>query len=198
MRKITSLALSCVALGAAALATPASATNYVFSETGFSDNATLTGTFSGSDVNSDGTIDGTELTAFTAIFSGNSVTNAFTVGLGDLYSFGYTLNGLLGGPNSGFLAIGADAFAEVGPPNSCSGGSALCGVVISPLKPIGQHTDTSTQQAIVNVLGGGTGTPEPGAWGMMMLGFGSIGAFLRGRRKPQDSAARTFALTPAL
>jgi hypothetical protein len=63
-------------------------------------------------------------------------------------------------------------------------------VVISPLQPLGAHSDSSTLKAVV------TAAPEPASWGMMTLGFGAIGAFLRGRRKPQ-TGSRSLALTPA-
>jgi hypothetical protein len=46
-----------------------------------------------------------------------------------------------------------------------------------------QHGVATTLAGIVQINGGGfTGAPEPAAWAMMLVGFGTVGAMLRRRR----------------
>lgn len=68
---------------AAALAQPAQAETFTFSQNGYADGATLTGSFSGTDLDGDGWLYGYELTAFELHWSGNRAVEAFSHGFDD-------------------------------------------------------------------------------------------------------------------
>jgi hypothetical protein len=163
--------------------------NFSFSEDGFSDGASVTGTFSGTDLDSNGQISsqfGNEVTAFSMSFSGNSVVPAFSANLSGLIGFAYTLNGGALGDHSANASAGthADGIFVIsthgwswsvgpGPLHFCSG-SNPCGQV-----------SAGTGSA----SGAGT-VPEPAAWVLMTLGVAGLGACLRTlRRDVIDSAA---------
>lgn len=69
-----------VALAAAALVEPAEAASFQFTQAGYADGATLSGSFAGSDLDGDGWLYGYELTAFTLNWSGNRAVQAFSLG----------------------------------------------------------------------------------------------------------------------
>ncbi len=74
----------------------AHALTYAFFQGGFDDGAYITGTFSGADLNADSqlsTFTGSEITNFSATFSGNSVVSSFTLEFRDLWGVVYDLDG---------------------------------------------------------------------------------------------------------
>lgn len=88
-----------VAAVAGFFGTSASAAAFTFSQTGYADGATLTGSFMGEDLNSDGWLShfalglDQELSDFGLAFSGNARVEAFTFGLDDLQEFSFSLMG---------------------------------------------------------------------------------------------------------
>ncbi|MBI3347657.1 MAG: PEP-CTERM sorting domain-containing protein [Burkholderiales bacterium] len=64
----------------AALAQPAQAQRFSFSQGGYADGGTLTGHFAGSDLDGDGWLYGYELTEFQLNWSGNRAVQAFSLG----------------------------------------------------------------------------------------------------------------------
>lgn len=69
-----------VALAAAAFVEPAEASSFQFSQAGYADGATLSGSFAGSDLDGDGWLYGYELTEFQLNWSGNRAVAAFSLG----------------------------------------------------------------------------------------------------------------------
>ena len=80
-----------------ALASSAQASLYDFSQTGFSEGATISGSFQANDLNGNGLIQGSvfsdfsEISAFSLSFSGNSDVPAFSQSFSDLSFLGYSL-----------------------------------------------------------------------------------------------------------
>ncbi|WP_262965546.1 VPLPA-CTERM sorting domain-containing protein [Methylobacter psychrophilus] len=74
---------------------PAQASLYNFTQTGYEEGASISGSFSASDVNSDGWISGaswsnfTEISDYTVSWSGNSLVSAFTHIFADLTALNY-------------------------------------------------------------------------------------------------------------
>ena len=184
MAKIATWVSGAVLLGAAALAAPAMAGIdfsseivgvtegapgvFDFSEGGFSDGATVTGFFTGEDLDSDGQLssfDG-EITDFSMHFSGNSLVAAFSLSFSDLFGLVYDLDGgdLGDGTDLDIEGIGAFSFSgaySAGPgPVALCDGSQICGVVAGP----------------------DVGVPEPATWAMLLLGFAAVGGAVRQRR----------------
>ena len=77
---------------------PASATIYTFTQGGFAEGATITGSFVGNDSDTNGQISAFagEVTDFNAVFSGNSVVGALTFDFADLFGLVYDLDGDIG------------------------------------------------------------------------------------------------------
>ena len=173
------------------LAAPADAALrlYDFSIGGFADNAVLSGSFSGDDVDGDGYIAGppagnSEIKSFSMNFTGNSVINPFSFTAADanansalVYSIGSTSFG----PNAastlnGFAFQAADqTFAVFG--GSATGGCDGIGTCFSIFEG-----GVSTQTASVGTIRQTGGAPEPATWAMMILGFGIAGGALRRQR----------------
>jgi hypothetical protein len=179
MRPISKFALAGAAISAAALAfaAPASATTYVFTETGFNNGGgTLQGTFS---TNATGAVGLSDLTSFNASFSGNNATSAFVMSLGDLAAFSYNT-----GTNSlAITEVTNTALVLL---------SSISAVVISPNTgnaQLPQYSSSTNGPLTVVASSGGSAAPEPAAWGLMILGFGAIGGAMRTRRNVKVSFA---------
>jgi hypothetical protein len=184
MRRLTSIALPLIAAcaGAALLASPAQATNYKFTEGGFTDGATLTGSFTAIDLDGNGVFgDGNtlspsqqEITAFSVTFSGNSLVMPFQFGLPDLHAFIYDPLGL-----SPYFAgyLGFKVFHGAGEVSAgykgfrCSGKN-VCAFVVD----LNGNGDATKDANVTSPA------PEPATWAMMLLGFGSVGTVLRASR----------------
>ena len=75
--------------------TPVTLIDFTFLQDGFTDGATVTGTFSGTDNDADGQLSSFvgEVTAFSMTFSGNALVPVFSLTLADLFGLVYDLNG---------------------------------------------------------------------------------------------------------
>ncbi|HEY0956787.1 MAG TPA: PEP-CTERM sorting domain-containing protein [Roseateles sp.] len=83
MSALRSFALTTALALTAALAQPAQAQGFTFTQGGYADGATLSGSFAGTDLDGDGWLYGYELTAFELHWSGNRAVQAFSHALGD-------------------------------------------------------------------------------------------------------------------
>lgn len=150
---------------------------YTFMEGGFTDGATITGSFAGTDLNGDGQLSyftappeptlPLELTDFTLSFSGNTLVPAFALQFPQLDNFNYHLGPTLGtstvlinGLTEGIEAGSLDRFYIAGPgPLALCDGTEVCGGVLA--------------------------VPEPATWSLFLIGALGVGATLRlapGRR----------------
>lgn len=104
----------CLAAAAAALALvhlpQAQAQTFVFQQTGFFEDAVVTGSFSGIDDNGDGWLLPYEVSGFTLSFSGNSIVGAFTHSMANGAASGITYQlgspTILKFPYGGFSTVG--------------------------------------------------------------------------------------------
>jgi hypothetical protein len=152
---------------------------YSFTQGGFSGGASVTGTFAGLDLNSDGQLSyftappdpllPLEVTDFTMSFSGNSHVPTFSLTFHQLDNFNYLFGPTLGttsvdeGIESGnfnrFYVAGPGPLVSLGlvtPPGICDGTQA-CGGVLA--------------------------LPEPSSWALILLGVGGVGGLIRSRRR---------------
>lgn len=145
--------------------TPAGGDVYAFSEGGFTGGGAITGSFTADGVNYAGQISTFEgdVTAFSFSWSGNAAVPAFSGDITGLFGLvwddtGQPLGTGVYGDVEGVLAYSAnyDAVWGAGPGPISFGpctGSNICGVVET--------------------------VPEPGAWALMLVGVGLVGATLR-------------------
>ncbi len=169
--------LAFTALAALFAATvPAEAAVYYFSQGGYTDGASVFGSFTGSDLDGDGFIDASvgEVTDFTASFSGNTVVSAFTIDYSNLVggTLVYDLSGGLG-------YAGDDSLLVLSDDNAYTVGLQLCdGVnICSAVGDLNTYVFDSSPEGLKV-----TAVPEPAAWAMMLVGFGAVGVVARRRR----------------
>ena len=87
------------------MASTAQASLYTFSQTGFEEGASISGSFEGTDLNSSGLIQQDELSSFSFSWSGNSLVSAFSQSLSDLNFFSYNPSrSVLGDANPEIIA----------------------------------------------------------------------------------------------
>ena len=150
-------AVACAALG---VATPAAAVvidlsfepvivtdigggDFTFVQAGFTDGASVTGSFTATDLDNDGQIvffsdtSFSEVTAFAASFSGNALVPAFALDFAGLLGLVYDLDGDIGdgldGAVEGVAADFANGLWDAGPgPFLPCDGSQPCGIVEVP------------------------------------------------------------------
>jgi hypothetical protein len=190
---IVAAALLASAVG---LAVPAAAQvrYFAFTVDGFTDGATLTGTFAGEDLNNDGALiaigGAGEITQFSAHFSGNSLVAAMDFDLAELqnggllYAFGnptlvgtggpYASEGLAVGVVNGHVAGGGQAAGY-----SCDGIQSC--FFVTP--DFYGTTDYSVSLGSVTEIAGPPAVPEPASWALMLAGFGLIGTMMRQRMR---------------
>jgi hypothetical protein len=203
------------ALGVALIAAPAQAAHYIFNLTGNADD-TITGAFSFDGVDYEtGSLELTGFTPFTlqdgdtfeatVTISGSSPPPFpnFIVPLRDQMFFGLNFSDLLGGAQpttasvDGLMRFDGGADVPVGCGN-CT--SLILGQNATPLGfnvliasgmfSLSDPYEINSISISYQVNNDPTGAiPEPGAWAMMILGFGGVGAILRLRRRSDTFAA---------
>lgn len=166
-----------VALAAAATAllvgTPAQAASYSFHQAGFAEGASVSGGFSGTDLDGDGWLFGYELTAFTLSFSGNAAVPAFRHTIENLNGIEYRI----GAPTIGGDPM--DHLASSGPGDSHEIEYAAFGWpdYSVPGRIIDQRNETSTTSLeLIRV----SAVPEPGTWTLLLAGLGVVARRRRG------------------
>ncbi|CAO5023651.1 PEP-CTERM sorting domain-containing protein [Microcystis aeruginosa] len=152
---------------------PASAASFNFFQGGYSEGATVTGMFTGEDLDNDGLIhslDG-EVTDYMMSFSGNSLVPAFSHGLPDFFGLVYVLGSDIGNffDSDGIASSNGTTFY------GASGGTELYPVDPSLQFPGGKvgtfadALDTTTEFVTVNTV------PEPSTvLGLGLLGLGAL------------------------
>jgi len=197
-------------LAAASLASSSHAADYLLSQGGFQDGGTLSGQFSGVDLNQDGRLssfDG-EITAFSLSFSGNSLVPAFTHGLSDLFGLSWQV----GQPTLGqWGAPGAETAEGLAsqwlPSEALEDGLLITGIGFAAgMGPLGEArsdiTDWQTGARIISrealwVQPATSAVPEPGRWGLMALGMTALLApwWRQRRHRPATRAAAVAVAT---
>jgi len=149
---------------------PASAASFNFFQGGYSEGATITGMFTGEDLNNDGfihSLDG-EVTDYMMSFSGNSLVPAFSHGLPDFFGLVYVLGSDIGNffdfdgiaSNDVATFYGASGGTNLYPGSPISGGNV--GTFAGAL-------DTTNEFVTVNTV------PEPSTvLGLGLLGLGAL------------------------
>jgi hypothetical protein len=174
-------ALATLAL-AAAITGPAAAADYSFTLSGFSGGGTLSGSFSGNDDDGNGVISsidpGTEVTAFSMSFSGDSAVGDFNAGLTELLSLVYKpAGGLVIGDD--LLPYGEGLWVEQGSKNLIAGLGAYgeLGALVADLAK-----DASSMAPLPVAV-----VPEPASWALWLLGAAGL-AGARVARPPKTLA----------
>ena len=163
---------------------PAQASLYTFTQAGYEEGASISGSFSASDVNSNGNISGSSFTNFTEIsdfsvsFSGNSLVSAFTHTFANLDALNFTpTRSVLGDIDPEIIAtnwFGITGFQYI----SGVGASSQGGEVI--------NLDTDGHSLSNNLISvSPAAVPVPGAVWL----FGSAVAGFIGLRRRNKSAA---------
>ncbi len=173
LKKISSLAL------VAALAFAASAANaetYRFTQSGFTDGASVVGFFRGSDNNQDGKISGSEVAGFSATFFGGYF-DGFSFDNRPTYkNLSYTVgSSMIGASGDDVLDIFARG-TNIGYLASSTGGQ-IYGFDSEPVARTSRYTEVALISAV----------PEPETYAMLLGGLGLLAAVAR-RRKANKAA----------
>jgi hypothetical protein len=146
------------------------AQEYSFTQSGFSEGAIVTVTFSGSDLNADTQItsfDG-EVTAFSMSFSGNSVVPAFSLGLADLFGLVYDDDG---GPLGDGLTLGVEGIGASGVTFSYDAGPGpfdQCGIGVD-CAVVSDGVNNDFSQELLVRGGGAIPVPTLSQWAVLVL-----------------------------
>lgn len=160
-RLLATLATVTTLVGAAS---PASALSFSFSQYGFDGGGSLTGSFSGTDLDHNGWLDSSfgEITAFSVSFSRDANVGAFSHGLADLVGLVYWLNGdaFIGndGPNGAGEQIGSWGNDNI----LYQSGTGL----VNSVTDMTTNAVSTTQQLVAV-----TAVPEPESYALMLLGL---------------------------
>lgn len=150
-------------------ASPANATLYDFSQTGFDGGGIIRGNFEATDSNSDGFITKPEVTAFSLSFSGDSIVADFSQGLNELYVLDYHIGTrFLGDETLGSFQeqIGTNWFGSTGFSYASGRGTSFDGGSVTDLSaPLDDPKISYTDEYVT--------IPVPGT--IWLFGAGLIG-----------------------
>lgn len=162
-----------VALAAAAVVEPAEAQSFSFSQAGYADGATLTGSFAGTDLDGDGWLYGYELTSFTLQWSGNRAVAAFSLGFEERAGLEYQLGTGLMAHMAAFSQDGEGqrffSYDSMGWPSY-----AIPGVVTDERLGLASISWDAMQV---------TAVPEPQSVALLLAGLGVVGLRSRVSRR---------------
>lgn len=167
------------ALAAAVVVEPARAASpvqsFVFSQTGFADEARISGTFAGADLDGDGWLYGYELTAFELHWSGNRAVAAFSLGFDDRAGLAFEL---ATGQVRHLAGVSQDAegnrhfsYDSMGWPSY-----QVPGTVSD--EPLGLSSSSWEALQVTAAV------PEPQGLALWLAGLGVVALRARGRRRP--------------
>jgi hypothetical protein len=175
----TVIAAALLGLSAGAPATPLS---YPFEQGGFDEGASITGSFSAEDLDSNGlvSLDDGEIFDFSLAFSGNSILQTFSLMFADLTYFVYNLDGAIGDlfDDEGIDA-GNGGFQYVAGPGSFF---SDCGQGFDCAFAGGPNVGEDAYSAgVINVALTSAQVPEPAAGALLLTGL--LGTTLLVRRR---------------
>ena len=143
--------------------------SFNFRQSGFAEGATVSGTFTGEDLDGNGQLssfDG-EITDFQMSFSGNSVVAAFSLGFAELFGLVYDLDG---GPLGDGQTLAVEGVGAAGMTFSYQAGPgpvAECGVGVD-CALVSDGTNTDASQELILVVGQAQSVPIP-AWSYLLM-----------------------------
>lgn len=150
---------------------------FTFSQAGFAEGATVVGSFTGEDLDTDGQLASFagEISDFQMSFSGNSVVPAFSLGFADLSGLVYDLDG---GPLGDGQILGIEGIAANDATFSYAAGPgpvALCGEGVD-CATVSNGTGTDNSQELIQVGGSSppTAVPTLGAYGLVFTVLGLL------------------------
>ena len=166
-------------------AQPASET-FTFCQEGFSEGAFISGSFTGTDSNTDGQLAFAEVTDLTVTFSGNSIVDPLSFSFADFAGLVYDLDGGPLGDGTSGAVEGIAASSAAGDYSAGPGPESLCGVG-SDCASVTDGTGTDSSQELITINGGacgGSSTAEavPAVPLPLLLALGGLLGFVGMRR----------------
>ena len=157
------------------------AQSFSFVQTGFAGGAQIVGTFSGVDLNNNGIISGTEITAAQMSFSGNSNVMAFSLNLSDRLDFTYWTGTSQIKYRGSSGASGPAAFSW----DSDDDGSLSTYFYSRVFGRFGLDVEYIDNRGLgaTSTVNAVSAVPEVGSALMLALGLAGTGAFVKVRRR---------------